>query len=526
MHIVIIGNGISGVTAARFIRKLSNHEITIISSESKYFYSRTALMYIYMGHMRQVDTEPYEGWFWEKNRINLVFDHVSHVETKDKTLQLKKGESVKYDKLIIATGSKPNKFGWPGQDLDGVGGLYTLQDLERVEEYSQGLKRAVIVGGGLIGIELAEMFHARHIPVTLLVRESQYWENALPLEEATMVGRHIVEHGFDLRLKSELKEILADENGKVRAVVTKSGEEIACGFVGLTAGVSPNVDFLKPSGIEINRGVLVNEFLETNVEDIFAIGDCAERRTALPNRRPIEAVWYTGKMMGETVAYTICKKRTAYEPRLWFNSAKFLDIEYQIYGDVRPASRTPKNHSQLYWEHTNGKKSIRLVYEAESKKILGFNVMGIRYRHEVCEKWLNAGAHIEEVLSNLSLANFDPEFYRTYEADILGVYNQQENANLAGTGSKRPTDALTFIGVNEQRFDSRQERQADKWYATQNGKMTFLAILAIFLTCFLAYYFMKTMGLIYAIPVIAAEVYFLVKLINQHRSVASELLET
>ena len=130
MHIVIIGNGIAGITAARHLRKRdSDVELTVISKESKYFFSRTALMYVYMGHMKQEHTQPYENWFWEKNRINLVHDEVVDVDFKAQALKLKNSDIV-YDNLIIATGSKPNKFGWPGQDLPGVRGLYSLQDLE------------------------------------------------------------------------------------------------------------------------------------------------------------------------------------------------------------------------------------------------------------------------------------------------------------------------------------------------------------------------------------------------------------
>lgn len=91
MKIIIIGNGISGVTAARWVRKLSDHQITIISSETEYFFSRTALMYIYMGHMRNVDTQPYEPYFWKKNRIDLVQDFVSQVDFENKSLSLKSG---------------------------------------------------------------------------------------------------------------------------------------------------------------------------------------------------------------------------------------------------------------------------------------------------------------------------------------------------------------------------------------------------------------------------------------------------
>jgi len=114
-------------------------------------------MYIYMGHMRIEDTQPYENWFWEKNRIELKKGFVQKVNHQDNELIFAEGGNMKYDKLILATGSASNKFGWPGQDLEAVHGMYTLQDLEAMEKYSDGLQRAVIVGGGLIGIEMAEM---------------------------------------------------------------------------------------------------------------------------------------------------------------------------------------------------------------------------------------------------------------------------------------------------------------------------------------------------------------------------------
>ncbi|TYA84694.1 NAD(P)/FAD-dependent oxidoreductase, partial [Seonamhaeicola marinus] len=209
-HIVIIGNGISGVTAARHIRKLSNKKITIISAETDYFFSRTALMYVYMGHMKFEHTQPYEPWFWKKNRIELKKGFVERVETASKTLHFSNKEQMNYDKLIIATGSKPNKFGWPGQDLKGVMGLYHKQDLERLEAYAPNnniCKRAVIVGGGLIGIELAEMLHSRHIPVTFLVREDSFWNGVLPNGESQMINEEIRKNGIDLRLGVNLKEI-------------------------------------------------------------------------------------------------------------------------------------------------------------------------------------------------------------------------------------------------------------------------------------------------------------------------------
>ncbi len=131
-NIVILGNGISGITAARHIRKRSNNRITVISSESKYFFSRTALMYVYMGHEKIENIQPYENWFWEKNKIDLIQDYVTLIDIKNNKVNLSGGISINYDKLIIATGSRSNKFGWKGQDLNGVQGLYSLQDLEQL----------------------------------------------------------------------------------------------------------------------------------------------------------------------------------------------------------------------------------------------------------------------------------------------------------------------------------------------------------------------------------------------------------
>jgi NAD(P)H-nitrite reductase large subunit len=433
-HIVIIGNGISGVTAARHIRKNSDHKITIVSAEAKYFFSRTALMYVYMGHMKFEHTQPYENWFWDKNNIHLKEGYVSILNTDKKTLQFKDSSLISYDKLIIATGSKPNKFGWPGQDLEGVMGMYHKQDLDNLEKHAPNkevCKRAVIVGGGLIGIELAEMLRSRKIPVTFLVREASFWNGVLPAQESEMINKHIKEHHIDLRLSTNLKEIKSDKNGKVKSIIIEeTGEEIFCDVVGLTAGVTPNIDFLKDSKIDIKRGVLVNRFLETNIPDVYAIGDCAEQHEAIGQRRNIEAVWYTGRMMGETLAQTICGKKREYNPGHWFNSAKFLDIEYQTYGWVFSERGKKENETYFQWQHPKDNKCITISYDENTRQFLGINTFGIRMRHEIFDTWLTENQSIEFVLEYLADANFDPEFYKLHEAEILAKFNKENSTNI------------------------------------------------------------------------------------------------
>jgi len=425
-HIVIIGNGVTGITCARHVRKMSDHRITVISSESRHFFSRTALMYIFMGHMTLKDTQPYEDWFWEKNNIDLVFDHVERIDPTAKQVVLAKNHAIEFDKLVIATGSRPNKFGWPGQDLKGVQGLYSLQDLAELEANVKNAKSAVIVGGGLIGIELAEMLLTRHIPVTFLIRETHYWGNILPKEEGELVGRHMTqEHHVQLNLGTNLAEILSDDQGRCRAVRTDAGKEIPCDLVGLTAGVHPNLGLAEKAGLQTNRGYLVNDLLETSIPDIYAAGDCAEIKAPGEAKGRVEQLWYTGRLQAEALAKTLCGKPTPYDRGVWFNSAKFFDIEYHTYGFVPNQFEEAAN--TFYWEHPGGKIGFRLVWHPETEAVTGMNSFGIRYRHKIFERWISEKRTVRYVLSNLREANFDPEFFRRYEEEILASYNRTSN---------------------------------------------------------------------------------------------------
>ncbi|MFD2515802.1 NAD(P)/FAD-dependent oxidoreductase [Pontibacter locisalis] len=445
-RVVIIGNGISGVTCARHLRKRdSSSHITIVSGETKHFFSRTALMYVYMGHMKYENIKPYEDWFWQKNRLELVQDWVTHIDFDKKELQMKGQPLLKYDILVLALGSKSNMFGWPGQELKGVQGLYSYQDLQSMEINTKGCQRAVVVGGGLIGIEMAEMLCSRHIPVTLLVREQEFWGNILPLEEARLVGHHIREHHIDLRLGEELDRILDDGNRSVKAVVTKAGEEIPCQFVGLTVGVSPNIDLVRDTQLEVNKGVLVDEFFATNIPNVFAIGDCVEYRTPPPLRRPVEQVWYTGRMHGETLAHNLAHEPVPYKPGPWFNSAKFLDIEYQTYGQV--PSKWEEPVTSFYWEHADGRKCLRLLFDKQTRKLQGVNAFGMRLRHDFFDACLRQNGTVEEVMEQLHQANFDPEFYDRHYAEILQKFNRQFGTNLQSPEKKKKKGLLALFGL-------------------------------------------------------------------------------
>jgi NADPH-dependent 2,4-dienoyl-CoA reductase/sulfur reductase-like enzyme len=378
-------------------------------------------MYVYMGHLKWEHTQPYESHFWKKNKLNLLQETVTNIDSENKKITLSNESILSYDSLVLATGSIPNKFGWPGENHKGVQGLYSKQDLENLESLSASIQEAVIVGGGLIGIELAEMLHSRGKKVTFLVREKSFWNNVLPKQESKIINEHILSHGIDLRLDTNLEEIIADENGRVKLVRTDKGDLISCQFVGLTAGVKPNVEFIKQTNIATNRGILVNKYLETNQPGVYAIGDCAEQKEPQPGRRSIEAVWYTGRMMGETLAQTLTGTKTEYNPGNWFNSAKFFDIEYQTYGLV--SAHPEDNEKHFHWKHSVKDHAITIAYNKETYEFLGINTFGIRMRHEIFDQILSDKRTLFHVAEHLKDCNFDPEFFNSYEEEIITKFN-------------------------------------------------------------------------------------------------------
>ncbi|MFH1808127.1 MAG: NAD(P)/FAD-dependent oxidoreductase [Pseudomonadota bacterium] len=421
MQVVILGNGVAGATAALHLRQLQpDWRIVMVSGESTHHYSRPALMYLFMGHLRYSDCKPFEDRVWQRERIALVRDWVTRIDVENGRLELLRGQPLAFDRLLIATGSEPNRFGWPGQDLEGVQGLWGLGDLHRLVQTMPRVERAVVVGGGLIGIELGEMLHSRGVQVTFLVREPSYWNNVLPDEESVLVNRLIRRSGMELRLNTELSEILDDGQGRVAGVMTGQGDRLRCQLVGLTAGVRPNITLLHPSGLSCARGVLVDASLRSSVPEILAAGDCAEIRPADHEQTLLQQVWYTGKAQGRVAAEVLAGREATYQPDIWFNSAKFLNLEYQTYGQADPRRA---GAGTLYWQHPDQRHALRIVHA--DAQIAGFNALGLRLRHRVCERWIREQRSVSEVLDHLADAAFDPELFHDHLPAVTAALRSQ-----------------------------------------------------------------------------------------------------
>ena len=278
-------------------------------------------------------------------------------------------KSYAYGQLLLATGSEPRKAPWPGKEAKGVQGLYHKQDLEQLEALTPNIATAVVIGGGLIGVELAEMLHSRGKRVIFLIREQRFWDQVLSKEEAQCVTEYLIQHGIEVHCDTTVAAFESSAKGELSAVKTTGDLRFEAQFAGVTIGVTPQIEIFKNSGLNVNKGILVDAYLKTNLKDVYAAGDCAELQQPPQGRNSIEPVWYSGRSMGAAVGSTLAGKPIKYDPGTWFNSAKFFDIEYQTYGSI--ANKSDATTTHWFWKHPTKNCSFRIAYDSKSSSILG-----------------------------------------------------------------------------------------------------------------------------------------------------------
>ena len=412
MRIVILGNGVAGTTCAMTARQRDpSAEITLVSGESEYFFSRTALMYAYMDKMERRDLEPFERKVYDEQRIRRVLDWAVDHDQEHKTVKLASGQVLPYDKLVFAVGATPNRFGWEGLNdvKEGLVHFVSMQDLDHCERLTPTTREAVVVGGGLIGIELVESLVHHGVKVTFLIREPYYWPLAIGREEGEYVADQMRALGVDVRLSDEIKRIEVDDNGHVKALHTNRGETLPCQMLGIAVGVRPATDRIKlfHHHPKLGRGIVVDEKLQTSIPDVFACGDCAEIQP-LEGKSFVEMIWYSAKRQGRHVAHNLFGDNLTYKPPLFFNSSKFFEIEYTTVGTMM---LLPEGTPTLYRKHkTKPYVSQRIAHDGE--KVLSFNMLGSRWNHELLERWVNERRSLEWVLKHLHTAQYDVEFGR------------------------------------------------------------------------------------------------------------------
>jgi NAD(P)H-nitrite reductase large subunit len=274
---VIIGNGFAGIWAIEGIRQLDKENpIILISDEDNY--SRPLISY-YLGKRVKSSLMPYrDEEFFKNNKVTLkIGQRVTKIDQKNNNVQLKNGESITYSKLLIATGGKPIKPPMQNSDAKGVFTFTTYSEAKQIKEYIEeySVKHAVVIGGGLIGLKATEAMIDLGIEVTIVELADRILSATFDKKASGIIENALVEDKCRV-IKENTVANIQTTNDRVSGVLLKSGEKLACELVIVAVGVKPDLTLLEGTTIKVNRGIIVNELMQTSDPSIFAAGDVAE----------------------------------------------------------------------------------------------------------------------------------------------------------------------------------------------------------------------------------------------------------
>ncbi len=281
MKLVMIGNGMAGVRTLEELLKIAPdlYDITVFGAEPHANYNRILLSPVLAGEMTIQDIMLNDVDWYEKNGIRLhLGKKIVRIERGARKVVAAGGTAESYDRLLLATGSNPFILPVPGKDLEGVITYRDIQDTNAMIEASKRYKHAVVIGGGLLGLEAANGLKLRGMNVTVVHLMEWLMERQLDRTAAQMLQQSLEAKGLQFLLQKQTAEIVANEEGRVRAVRFKDGSEIVADLVVMAVGIRPNTELAESAGIQCNRGIVVNDTMQTYDPKIYAVGECAAHR--------------------------------------------------------------------------------------------------------------------------------------------------------------------------------------------------------------------------------------------------------
>lgn len=298
--LLVVGNGMAGV---RCVEEILQHDsnafdITIFGSEAHVNYNRILLSTVLQGDTTIEDIIINDQQWYSKNNIQLFTrETVVNIEIEKKVIYTDINRKVKYDKLILATGSCPFMLPIPGFDKEGVMAFRTIEDCQKMIESSKQYKKAVVIGGGLLGLEAARGLLNLGMDVNVVHLAPYLMERQLDVTAAQMLQQELEAQGMNFLLEKVTAEIIGDR--RVKGLLFKDGTQIEADIVVMAVGVRPNIQLAKDSGIRVNRAIAVNDYLQTNVSDIYAVGECAEHREVVYGL--VKPLYQQGKVLANHI---------------------------------------------------------------------------------------------------------------------------------------------------------------------------------------------------------------------------------
>lgn len=334
---VIIGNSAAGLSAIKAIREIDNVcPITLISSENCNAYSPVSLTHYLKGEMSRESLFIVHSDFYKMNNVEMEFgSRAIWADHPQQTVHLENGRKVKYDNLLIATGASPSKLPVSGDGVDNVFSLRTIEDAEKISKRINTAKEVIIIGAGLIGLQVSDGLFKEGIRFTILEWAEQVLPDIADINSAAIVQKKMESHGISILLGRKVKEIR--RKGKKTVVTSDSGEELIADMVVVGIGVTPNIQLINTREIKVNRGILVDETMRTNVDNIFAAGDVSEGENLVTGRNEVLPNWSNACKQGRMAGLNMAGCEQRYEGGLAENITTIFGLTLATVGLPRVA---------------------------------------------------------------------------------------------------------------------------------------------------------------------------------------------
>lgn len=333
---LIVGGGVAGATAAETIRQTDKEgTVAIVSDEPYPLYSRVMLSKptFFLGKI------PFDSiylkkpeWYVENKVAYLTGQKATALDGTTKVLTLADGSQLGYEKLLLAVGVDARLWGIPGSDKKGIHYLRTLDHGRDVIEHIKTAKKAIVIGGGFIGFEMADMLHMAGLEVTMLLREKYFWEPTLDENSGRMIEAALKKGGVTIVYESEVAEVLGGES--VESVKLKDGTVLPCDLVMCGIGVTYPIEWLRSSGLKLDRGIMADEYLLTNLPDVWTAGDVAQYHDVLLEETVLMGNWVNAREQGRVTALNMLGKKTMFR-FISFYTTQGMGISIAFVGDTR-----------------------------------------------------------------------------------------------------------------------------------------------------------------------------------------------
>ena len=333
--LVFLGGGmVAGYAAKQLVELgLPAGDLTIVSADGDVPYERPPLSKGFLaGNDTQESIRIVPAEFYSEHRIDLRLGvEIERVDAGAKRLYMKGGGELGFDKLVLATGARARTLNVSGAELDGIHNLRSLEDSRRIREHAGSAKRAVVIGGGFIGMEVAAVLAQKGLETTMIIRSGRIWDQFFTPEMSHFFETYYAARGVRFERNASIESF--GGNGAVTSVRMAGGRTIPTDIVVAGIGVQPVTGFLAQSGIELSDGVVVNEYLETNRTDIYAAGDVANYYDLLFGKRRRVEHWDNAVSQGQHCARLLMGERQPFRHVPYFFSDVF-DLSYEFWGDT------------------------------------------------------------------------------------------------------------------------------------------------------------------------------------------------